>query len=196
MKSEYKPELYWLGYRRWILQPPLFISGKKKVFNRSGSTINQHSNSLQLRVQCRILSLNYNQWFYFQDQNKTKHFRDTLPKMCVTINRGYLRCYLTDTSATIQTLVTIKLLICPPGRDVLQIDVKHWWQSYWLIISSHIQACLVKPDWSGVAKVSGLSWIPDKQRTIQSRSTIASPEYRPVYCVLWLNGVRYSKTCL
>ena len=53
-----------------------------------------------------------------------------------------------------------------------------------------VQICLVKPDWLGVAKVSVLSWIPAKKRTIQSRRRFPSPENRPVYSVFRLNGVR------
>ena len=45
-------------------------------------------------------------------------------------------------------------------------------------------------------KVSGVSWIPVKRRTIQSRRRVLPPENRPQYRVFRHNGVRYSETYL
>ena len=59
-----------------------------------------------------------------------------------------------------------------------------------------VQVCLDNSDWSGVAKVSELEWIPSYWDTIQSTSRVPSPESRSSYSRFRVMKVRVIETHL
>ena len=144
----------------------------------------------------------------FLFQNETKYCLDTLNQanffQIIKINN--FRGELTDNSAKKEALLHMPLLRrelllkCSQATDIHARNViSNEMLPLRLLVSllrTILQVCLDTSDRFGVRQVSGLSWIPVYNCTIQSMSKVPPPENRLVYRGFRFIGVRYIETYL